>query len=76
VKITVTTDLNNSNINIAKEYHEETKHSEITIRTATHYLDWANKPLQYKVYQDLTPITLPSNFPHPSTGTISELPVN
>jgi len=44
-------------------YHESTKHSEISLRTSGHYLDWTNKPSQFKVYEDLTSVSLPKNFP-------------
>ena len=49
----------------ALNYHESTKHSEISLRTSGHYLDWANKPSQFKIYEDLTSISLPKNFPQP-----------
>src|SRR3989454_6918642 len=49
----------------ALNYHESTKHSEISLRTSGHYLDWANKPSQFKIYEDLTSISLPKNFPKP-----------
>ncbi|MGN6628806.1 MAG: SagB/ThcOx family dehydrogenase [Candidatus Nitrosocosmicus sp.] len=48
------------------EYHERTKHSEISIMTSQHYLDWDNRPFPFKVYPNLQPIQLPSNFPIPS----------
>src|SRR2546422_10534001 len=53
--------------NTAMEYHESTKHSEISLRTSGHYLDWANKPSQFKLYEDLTSTSLPKNFPQPET---------
>src|SRR5438128_10725858 len=49
----------------AMEYHEATKHSEISLRTSGHYLDWANKPSQFKIYEDLATVSLPRNFPQP-----------
>src|SRR2546425_11824676 len=49
----------------ALNYHESTKHSEISLRTSGHYLDWANKPSQFKIYEDLTSVSLPRNFPQP-----------
>src|SRR5437867_12710564 len=49
----------------ALNYHESTKHSEISLRTSGHYLDWANKPSQFKIYEDLTSIPLPKNFRRP-----------
>src|SRR5207237_7973313 len=35
------------------------------MRTSGHYLDWANKPSQFKTYEDLPSISLPRNFPQP-----------
>src|SRR5437899_4796079 len=49
----------------ALNYHEATKHSEIGLRTSAHYLDWANKPSQFKIYEHLSSIALPRNFPSP-----------
>ena len=47
------------------EYHENTKHSEISIMTSPHYLDWNNRPYPFKIYIDLDSIPLPSDFPLP-----------
>jgi len=52
------------------QYHEETKHSEVSIRSRTHFLDWENKPLQYKIYPKLEPFPLPKDFQHPSQDTL------
>jgi SagB-type dehydrogenase family enzyme len=49
----------------ALNYHEATKHSEISMRTSAHYLDWANKPAQFKTYENLASIALPKKFPRP-----------
>ena len=38
----------------AWKYHNSTKHSYSSIRTALHQLDWANKPLEYKIYPTLS----------------------
>src|SRR3989442_5865082 len=51
--------------NTAMEYHEATKHSEISLRTSGHYLDWENKPSPFKVYRNLPSISLPRDIPHP-----------
>src|SRR5438445_6834264 len=50
---------------IVQTYHEATKHSEISLRTSGHYLDWANKPSQFKIYKDLATVSLPRSFPQP-----------
>src|SRR5206468_1509782 len=52
----------NNDTAYALNYHESTKHSEISLQTSGHYLDWANKPSQFKLYKDLTSISLPKNF--------------
>src|SRR5262249_17471693 len=44
------------------DYHEATKHSEWSIRTSRHDLDWENQPLPFKVYRDLEPIRLVGDF--------------
>ena len=61
----------NKEINYAKEYHEETKHSEISIQLSRHYLDWNNKPLPFKVYSSLPLISLPKDFPQPTEGALT-----
>jgi SagB-type dehydrogenase family enzyme len=45
------------------EYHEVTKHSERSVRSNRHVLDWENQPLPLKVYRDLDPIPLVRDFP-------------
>jgi SagB-type dehydrogenase family enzyme len=61
----------NKEINYAKEYHEETKHSEISIQLSRHYLDWNNKPLPFKIYSRLPSISLPKDFPQPTEGALT-----
>jgi SagB-type dehydrogenase family enzyme len=60
----------NKEINYAKQYHEETKHSEISIQLSRHYLDWNNKPLPFKIYSSLSSISLPNDFPQPTEGAL------
>ena len=43
----------------AKRYHDDTKHSAISIHTSPHFLDWPNQPLSFKLYRDLVPLSLP-----------------
>src|SRR5438874_8835039 len=57
----------------ALNYHESTKHSEISLRTSGHYLDWANKPSQFKIYEDLTSVSLPKNFPQPEAEPLTAI---
>ena len=43
-------------------YHEQTKHSQASLRRDPHALDWANMPRPFKVYVDLDPIPLPQEL--------------
>src|SRR5215467_3125984 len=54
-------------------FHEETKHSELSVRTSGHYLDWDNRPYPFKLYENLPVIPLPRDFPHPVKGAIDAL---
>jgi SagB-type dehydrogenase family enzyme len=54
-------------------YHEATKHSEVRIGASAHYLDWDNKPAQFKGYQNLPSIALPRNFPLPKENSIKAI---
>jgi SagB-type dehydrogenase family enzyme len=58
-------------ISHAINYHESTKHSEASLSTSRHYLDFANKPIPFKVYLELPAIALPTNFPTPGVKALS-----
>jgi SagB-type dehydrogenase family enzyme len=45
------------------DYHEATKHSERSLRTSRHFLDFENQPLPFKIYRDLEAIALPRSLP-------------
>jgi SagB-type dehydrogenase family enzyme len=51
--------MHNTDLHYAWMYHDETKHSERSIRTDAHYLDFANQPRPLKIYTTLEPIPLP-----------------
>src|SRR5690554_5997884 len=53
----------NDDIAAAREYHDATKHSFWSVRRNAHFLDWPNKPLDFKVYTELDPIELPRDVP-------------
>ena len=53
----------NRDLTSAWEYHDSTKHSFWSIRRGVHTLDWANKPLEFKVYTELDAIELPREVP-------------
>jgi len=52
-------------------YHEATKHSEWSIQSSRHYLDWANQPLPLKIYTTLTPIPLPRDADQTGISALS-----
>jgi SagB-type dehydrogenase family enzyme len=57
----------------ARNYHDATKHSEISLQTSAHYLDWANKPSQFKIYKDTASIALPKHFPRPESEPLGAI---
>jgi SagB-type dehydrogenase family enzyme len=48
---------------VARRYHESTKHSYRSVRTRGHLLDWDNKPDPFKRYEDVERIELPPDPP-------------
>ena len=52
------------------DYHEKTKHSEISVMNSPHYLDWDNRPNPFKIYTELPTIPLPVDFSMPSMNAI------
>ncbi len=57
-------------------YHEATKHSEISLRTSGHYLDWENKPSPFKQYKNRPSTALPRQFPHPKEASLKTIKNN
>lgn len=50
-------------------YHEATKHSYWSVRTAPHFLDWSNQPDPFRIYHGaaLQPLASEPGFPAPGT---------
>jgi len=63
----------NKDIRIAREYHESTKHTEISIRSSSHTLDFENKPGAFKTYTSLQKIQLPRDFSSPTLNALLSL---
>jgi SagB-type dehydrogenase family enzyme len=61
----------NNEIRYAIDYHEATKHSEASLMTSRHSLDFNNKPIPFKIYLELPSITLPISFPTPEVNALS-----
>jgi len=54
--------MKNREIDAAWSYHNGTKHSYQSIRAYAHYLDWENRPMPFKIYPKLEPISLPQHL--------------
>jgi len=65
--------MSNRNTEAAWRYHNQTKHSVASLRANRHYLDWATKPMPFKVYPDLEPIPLPRELPPSSVAALSAI---
>src|SRR5256714_14216714 len=50
--------MNNRAIQAAWKYHDGSKHSYWSIRNHPHSLDWANRPLPFKIYPKIEPLPL------------------
>src|SRR3990172_3857335 len=55
--------MRNQDVRAAFEYHEATKHSEVSLRRQRHFLDWANQPIPFKLYREVPALPLPREFP-------------
>ncbi len=56
-------------------YHDGTKHSHQSVRTGARGLDWANRPLSFKIYSTLEPIALPQDLALPKTPALAAIAV-
>lgn len=64
----------NNDTTSALDYHEATKHSEISLMTQRQFLDFNNRPIPFKIYTSDLPIyRLPSKFPQPTLDAITSI---
>src|SRR5579859_1112106 len=54
-------------------YHEATKHSYASVRANTHFLDWANRPLPFKIYPAIEPLPLPRDVTQTGVSALSAI---
>jgi SagB-type dehydrogenase family enzyme len=54
-------------------YHEATKHSYASVRANTHVLDWANRPLPFKIYPAIEPLPLPRDVTQTGVSALSAI---
>src|SRR5216683_671389 len=67
--------MNNREIQAARKYHDGSKHSYWSIRNHPHFLDWANRPLPFKVYPKIEPLPLPRDVPQTVVAALSAISV-
>ena len=65
--------MTNRDLQAAWSYHDGTKHSWQSIHSDAHFLDFANQPLPFKIYEDLEPIPLPRDFSNTGVPALSAI---
>src|SRR5262245_44536593 len=65
--------MRNQDVEYARSYHNQTKHSPQSVRQSAHFLDWSNLPLLFKIYPDLKPIPLPRDMPQTGVAALSAI---
>ena len=65
--------MNNREIQAAWKYHDGSKHSYWSIRNHPHSLDWANRPLPFKIYPKIEPLPLPRDVPQTGVAALSAI---
>jgi SagB-type dehydrogenase family enzyme len=66
--------MKNRDIQSAWKYHDGTKHSYWSVRNNPHFLDWANRPLPFKIYPTSEPIALPRDVPQTGVAALAAVP--
>ena len=65
--------MNNRDVQATWKYHDGTKHSSWSIRHNPHFLDWANRPLPFKIYPKIEPFPLPRDVPQTGVAALSAI---
>ncbi len=65
--------MTNRDLQAAWKYHNQTKHSQESVRSNPHFLDWANQPRPFKIYPGLEPIALPREVPQTGVAALSAI---
>lgn len=65
--------MKNRDVEAAWSYHNGTKHSNQSIRTNPHYMDWENQPLPFKIYSKLEPIPLTNRHSPSGVAALSAI---
>jgi len=65
--------MKNRDIQATWTYHDGTKHSYWSIRNNPHFLDWANRPLPFKIYPKIEPFLLPREVPQTGVAALAAI---
>ncbi|MGC1685647.1 MAG: SagB/ThcOx family dehydrogenase, partial [Candidatus Acidiferrales bacterium] len=65
--------MKNRDIDATWQYHDGTKHSYLSIRTNPHFMDWANRPLLFKIYPKIDPMPLPQDVTQTGVAALSAI---
>src|SRR5271166_3475747 len=65
--------MNNRDVRATWKYHDDTKHSPWSVRNNPHFLDFANRPLPFKLYPTIEPRPLPRDLPQPGVTALSAI---
>src|SRR5271169_2705831 len=65
--------MTNHDIQAAWKYHNGTKHSYWSIRNDPHFLDWANRPLPFKIYPKIEPLRLSRDLPQTGVAGLAAI---
>jgi SagB-type dehydrogenase family enzyme len=65
--------MSNREIQAAWNYHDGTKHSYWSVHDHPHFLDFANRPLPFKIYPKIEPLPLPRHVPQTGVAALSAI---
>ena len=63
--------IGNRDIEEARDYHGATKHSNWSVRSGGHFLDWETKPSLFKLYPTLPVTPLPRDVAPPDAPALA-----
>ncbi|NDQ57765.1 MAG: SagB/ThcOx family dehydrogenase [Acidipila sp.] len=63
----------NCTLEVARAYHDATKHSYASVRSGAHFLDWANQPAPFKIYPTLQLLPLPGELRQSGVAALSAI---
>jgi SagB-type dehydrogenase family enzyme len=65
--------MSNREIQATWKYHDGTKHSYWSVYNHPYRLDWANRPLPFKIYPKIEPLPLPRDVPQTGVAALSAI---